>query len=486
MKFILLNLFFVSNLAQAAGPSAAQFMSGASCQLSSFQSNLKDCEEVVKKSLTADIGKFCNDTAWSAVGLNSEDGTLNKSIDEKKQLASRNEIMSGPPWQNSLVPHMGYRGQIFAKCAKQAKDFGVSFCETVSDMRGNIDARHSKDPSAKTDSVHQLNESTSPDFNASLASNSVVRSVICTDVTILKAGDCGEALGKIVTYSKPNYMNVTAIPSYIKVFTEKKFIAGGKRAAKLILDRFEKNSVESGANLYDDIFNSYRVEGLSPKDAEDAAWEILAVVASSGPNVASRLSSFSVSPNFVGLKYAISAIAMSIPKLDMMSTASGHPYSMPSSVSTTCDIGKPYHFWMTAYLARKMTFDNHSPVGAASAAYLAQKGYEIMSTTSGRDPNRAFTSDSFGYWNNVIRIDTAFSSAAAIFGANSAQSYSQPIDIDEGLKRIVMAGSIQPKLSETEATGLWQEQWGRKGYNLWQKIIASDSGFNYQLERLKK
>lgn len=475
---------FEAHAYQVTSPIMMANLLSKNCEASIFGKNVDKTEEVLKKSLSSDIGKFCEETAWGGVEYNFWDleGESVAGI-KKEMLENRKEKIEGKyPWQLSLVPHMKYRGEIFDNCGIK-----FAYCRQTSEMREEIQKK--RDQNGPADMNVWSHDRTAEAFDVGLASSSLVRSAVCTDVTVMSAGDCGEALGNIIEYAKPTSYggtDFTAAPSYVELFTNKKYIAGLRRASLLILDRFEKRKVPEGANLFEDIRDSYKQEGMNSKDAEDATWEVMAVLASGGPNILTRLNKFDAGEEFETLKWSLSAIALALPKLDLVTTEKGHPYSMPKSVTTTCDIGKPYHFWMTAYLARRMKLKNgHSSMGAASAAYLSQKGYEIKSTTIGRDPNRAFTTEAFGSWNNIMRVDTAFSSAAAIYGANAADGHETELNIDEGLKVIIESGKILPKLSKAESEELWSKQFGRKAYNRWQEIIGSDNAFEFHSEKLK-
>ncbi|MES2770039.1 MAG: hypothetical protein V4596_12920 [Bdellovibrionota bacterium] len=445
---------------------------------SGSNANIGVIEEVIKKSLIQNIHSLCNKTALGAT----------KSFKDVPRLMGTtitDETIVGNAWLSSLIPDIEHKEGLFKECTKRQYCYNA-YTSTIPKIRkyiqGDIPPEVVKRLSGQGYTLEEIASKKSSHLDLKFVSNELVRRAVCSGVTILNNSDCAAGLGKILEYAAPNDSEITGLSSYKEVLSNPKYLKGTQRAALLILDRFEKNKV-SGSNLFDDIFQSFKKEGMSSKDADNATWEILAIVASGGPNTSIRLRSFKVSEEQKPLKWALSAIALALPKLDFISAKSGHPYSMPPNITTTCDIGKPYHFWMTAYLARKLTKEGLSPMGSASAAYLAQKGYEVKSTTTGRDPNRVFTQDSFGDWNNVLRVDTAFSSAAAVFGANHAQGKIPRMNIDEGLKKIIMAGSIQPKLSNEEAQKLWNGS-GRSAYDRWNKIINSDSGFEYHLKSL--
>ena len=464
----------------------------ATCDDQKSDKNLSALSKIAKSALSQDVGKFCNDTAWGALDYSNTPHTIKdaKTIQERKHVADRFKVSRGfgyqGPWEDSLVPNMNFRGSLFQKICKRHP-----YCGDISTMRefikGPKEIPFQIQRALGAGAYHSTDE-TSEKFDQKLSSQTFVKAVACAGVNLLSSLECAKGLDKIIDYAKPMVgykgANVTGVSSYQKIL-DKKYVKGAQRAALLVLDRFEKSSVEPGANIFDDIYQSYRKEGMSHEEADDAAWEILAIIGAGGPNAGPRFVSFASTPELEPLKWAISAMAIAIPKLDLMSTTSGHPYSMPKEITTTCDIGKPYHFWMTAYLSRKLVKEGISPKGAASAAFVAQKAYEVKSTTSGRDPNRVFMTDSYGAWNNVLRIDTAFSSAGAIFGANHARKSSRKINVDDGLKKIIRSGSFQPKLTESQSKALCNKLSGAAAYYRWNQIINADAAFDLHLNQLE-
>ena len=89
---------------------------------------------------------------------------------------------------------------------------------------------------------------------------------------------------------------------------------------------------------------------------------------------------FPSDPESTESRIALSAIAEFIPLMDpMMSEHAGSLYSLPPSVKSDCDIGKNYHFWMTAYFARKNAVEGMDPKSAAAygANLLPKDGADL-------------------------------------------------------------------------------------------------------------
>lgn len=120
-------------------------------------------------------------------------------------------------------------------------------------------------------------------------------------------------------------------------------------------------------------------------------WTTLAVIAIGGANTGIKVFDMIRGPeNAIVTKVALTTIAAAAPYLDYLGRARGHIYSFPKNIKTSCDYGKPYHFWMTAFLAYRLTKENGNVPAAAAAAYISQIGYQMKSTTAGRDPDFIF------------------------------------------------------------------------------------------------
>jgi hypothetical protein len=471
------------------------------CEVGVTEQSLRDVTEVTKKVLAQDVGKFCENTAWGLLsyspydiavssmatpnGTNGVDYMPEETMDFKAQeiKATIDTMSLYSGWQNSTVPNLKSRESLIkdVNAGGGTENLAYTLKETKSLLHQEPGA-----PSIPIGSHSISSLKPSEYFDEGLAGNPMVRSKICSDVTLFDALGCQNALGKMIEFAKPTEFEISGISLWKEAFTDEKYIEGTRRAALKVIARFEDPKNHEGANLYDDIFSSFKESGLSEKEAEDKTWNLIAILSTGGGNTGIRASHIKADPKFDVLKVALSAIARAAPALDLRTVKSGHPYSLPAQVHSSCDLGKPYHFWMTAFLARRAVKDGSSPKAAAAAAFVAQKGYEMKSTTAGRNPSRAFFRSSYGHWNNMMRIDTGFSSAAAVYGANAGKNDYSPIDVDKGIQEIVENGKILPKLSMNESGKLWNQNFGVGGYDRWQKLINADSGFKYQQQYLAK
>ncbi|MBK9323734.1 MAG: hypothetical protein IPM97_12465 [Bdellovibrionaceae bacterium] len=428
------------------------------------------------------MAKFCNETAWDILKYEKEfqrDHQLSADPTILKQQLTKTEFKDDydEPWVMSRIPLLSAREHLFS-ISDESDNCGRYIACSISSLKTSLQTKNAslilnhvaKDmnsyPSRYMKTPDQFKAGT--DLVSGLQKN-LGAMAFCSSIGGLDVFGCVNSFKNIVDFAAPSSESLTPVPVFKEVFTNKKYIEGARIAALKILNRFQDSKVSTKANLHDDIYDSYIKTGMSPSEAEDASWNIIAILAAGGPNLGSRVKPIKAGDDFEILKVALSSISLAIPKLDFISTKAGHQYSMPGNISTTCDIGKPYHFLMTAFLARNEVKNGATPKAAAAAAYSTQKAYEMMTSQGGaRDPNRVFTSDSFGSWNNMIRIDTGFSSTAAVYGANSAIGKNKDLNIDTGIRKIVSDGTMLPRMSVAVADGIWKNM-PPIGYYRWQK-----------------
>lgn len=236
---------------------------------------------------------------------------------------------------------------------------------------------------------------------------------------------------------------VTAAPVMKKVLSDQAATEGLRKAAIKMLEQ-QKQKISGTSNLFDDLKNSFIESGLPTSEAETKTWDALGALAATGPNFAKRWSRHS-SPLFgqkMNLKniddnpnaFLLQIIAEAIPKLDSQKAADhqGQVYSLPADVSFECDIGKTYHFWMTAYLSRQLTSQGSSPEAASSAAYIANLGYQLRREAFAGKALKVNEMERFGATENGIRMDLVLAAAGAKFGVASAKN--QPYSVDLGGK----------------------------------------------------
>lgn len=244
---------------------------------------------------------------------------------------------------------------------------------------------------------------------------------------------------------------VTAAPVVKKILTDAAATEGLRRAALKMLER-QSSALSSEANAFDDIKKSFEDAGLNTQEAENKTWDVMAALASAGPNFAKRWSRDGIAKR-MDLKniddnpnaFALQIIAESLPKLDTKKSKQhkGALYSLPNGINFPCDIGKSYHFWMTAYLSRNLVKSGSDAESARSAAYIANLGYQMNRQAFAGSELNMEKLERFGATENGIRMDLNLAAAGSLYGSNSAEGKATKIDLAEKYRESMKVSPAQ-------------------------------------------
>ena len=192
-----------------------------------------------------------------------------------------------------------------------------------------------------------------------------------------------------------------------------------------VLDKYERakngNSV-AGRILLDDVQDSFKNCGETKQKCEELGWDFLAVYATRGARVSNL---FMESNRENGPVFAATGlIASMLSYLDGYAISKGkNPYSLPSTVRTTCDYTKPYHFWMAAYLAHRLQMEGASPEGILKAVHGVELIYEQFGGSAGKKAAPSVVSDQLHGWYNVeTQKNIAFNDMGAYWALNQSHS----------------------------------------------------------------
>ncbi|NUM60300.1 MAG: hypothetical protein HUU56_16840 [Bdellovibrionaceae bacterium] len=256
---------------------------------------------------------------------------------------------------------------------------------------------------------------------------------------------------------------------YEKILTNPTYQSGLNKAALKVMNRLNDAEISSDANMFDDIKASFVEAGNDAEKAEEMTWDTIALLASAGPNLGLRLWTYKTNPENNYSRIALTAIAEMVPLLDSYALEQlGRHYSLPKAIQSTCDNGKNYHFWMTAYFAHqgiKKGLDNSA---ASGAAYIANVAYQVFSESGGRSPISVFKSDRFGSTESHIRMDLSLAAAGAKYGAyktgtNTDELYLFAIDKSSDDKSLGEFSNFIISLQPGKAKERWE-----KIYTPWQ------------------
>ena len=263
---------------------------------------------------------------------------------------------------------------------------------------------------------------------------------------------CVDGLRAVKTLASPTESGFDFTSLYAELLTSPAYRAGFRFAAINILERAKSRNVSG--DLYTDLTSAFIQSGASSAQAVEMAWKTIALISSGGANLYRRIFAVNSGEESVPAKVALTTISTLIPLLDYESPRTGRIYSYPRGIQTTCESGKSYHFWLTAYLARELMKTGSSSTNASAAAFTAQKGYEMLSKTAGRDPHVVFSQAAISPYADTIRMDLAYSTAGAFYGTNPKFYDDHPISVDDALRTLVQSARPEHLLDERAAQSL--------------------------------
>lgn len=268
----------------------------------------------------------------------------------------------------------------------------------------------------------------------------IAKSFVCSEVMgLASAFTCGASVDVVTRIATPpsNNRSMTGHEIFQKVLSDARYDAGLAIAARRII---AKTYGKPGGNLFEDVVQGFRQSGRTAQEANEMAWNVMGLIATSGANLINRLQTMKKEVRFtVQKETALNLIAAAIPLLDHMSAAKGRLYSWPPGVEGSCHTGKSYHFWYTAYLARRAALESGRPEESAIAAFQAAKLYHVIgrNVTKGRSIN-SVPSSPYTPTSNIVRADLSYSAAGAMFGAASAgRSDGVHLNVDNGLPTLL-------------------------------------------------
>ncbi len=329
------------------------------------------------------------------------------------------------------------------------------------------------DPTKALQEIARIKATRAPDRSEA----SSMFSMICLKETPLDSTNCVKALKSIEQRASTAETGVANIELWEELYSNRKYDEGLRLAALKLKSRMDGNFAKD-ANIFEDLQSSFRDSGMTPAAAVEATWNTLGAISNGGQNTSKRTDTFD--PDWTLQKsVSLNLIAASMTYIDMKKEDKGYPlYSYPKEVQTTCNTQKPYHFWMSAYLARELRKQNISEDTAERAVYIAEQGYQIRRGAAATT-NSILTREPFDPAHQIVRTDLAFAAAGAVFGAQSMnKNPMKNLNVSAAIVSLIDAGAVKKAIPKAEAEKLNLLD----SYFKWTEIFAPEAA----LSKIKK
>ena len=325
--------------------------------------------------------------------------------------------------------------------------------------------------------THVLNaiEDTRPDnpLNPLLLKAKLLAPLICVP---FETKNCASALKDAIQLSHVSVVNigqVTMSDQVKSVFIDERFNQGLAMTTLEILNhiKYAQQGHPPTSHLFDDLIKNFRATGLDADTSLEFTFDFFALYGTRGASMDS-ISGIVTSEN-QSVMLAAYLISSGIGVLDAFTLSSGHPYSLPAEFTTNCAYGSTYHFWMPAAISWQLT-KKHSVKSSWMAAHILGVGYEMFSSTWGREPSVYLTRETKSTENNMTRIEIAMNDAGARFGAEMGKTLKiTPANIDERINIFLDSAHDFVPLSFDQATKLYN--YNTPGYIMrwWQMFVPN-------------
>jgi hypothetical protein len=235
-----------------------------------------------------------------------------------------------------------------------------------------------------------------------------------------------------------DYNEAYVLPQvYFEAGTDAAFGNSVLKLAAVVMKKMDlaiHSKLADGKDFFSDVMKAFSNCGLSNEQCTQKAWDFLGLYGSQGPTAGAYLDAANKENGPVYFATALIADAMAY--IDKVQQSKGlKAYSIPESVHSSCDFTRPYHFWLSAYLARKLHEQGFNDHVATRAVHLIEVDYEQFATTGTKKKvDDILASPLHDSYDVETEKNIAFSDAASYWALHSDPSKS--IDLDRSLLKM--------------------------------------------------
>jgi hypothetical protein len=190
---------------------------------------------------------------------------------------------------------------------------------------------------------------------------------------------------------------------------------------------------------------AYEQSGLGRTEALEHAWDVVGFYGDRG-------ASFSILEDDINSENALvwGGLYLSSATLGLLDRAtlpSGHPYSYPPELTTSCAFSRPYYFWMAAHLTHFLMSKGHGARTAVLATHLVGKLYQFGAKHGLRDPDQIYHESISSMYHFGIAADLAYLDAGALWAAGYRD---QALNVDQGIAVLLSKARPLPRMTDQQ------------------------------------
>lgn len=462
---------------------APKVIAASTCETRDQFNDLKaGMEHLTAAAIIENIPRFCRSHAFYSHqenGIGAERDYLNELTESKEKFYKN--FTPNNPWAAGMVPVLESRKKSILALLPDR----LNIEPDINNLKSILAESTSSMSSSQAENVKKsLNEMRNPTVKNSERSkyNEFVLAGGCATTSLRSMNTCSKIVAKNLGGTNV-LLGQIEFPEFEDIFLDKRYEVALRAVGVKIIDQIKTGNIPK-TNLFDDLKSEFKKSSKSPTEADDMAWLVMGFLSRRGANADDSATGLGYPKNHA-MTAALYAISMGSLVLDSQSNDNGHMYSFPSQVQNSCDMGKPYHFWMSAYIARKAMKDTGDPVASSAAAFTMQKGYEFLSNTFGRSPAKPFYLEPFDPYINVIRADLAYGGTGAWFGVLSAQGKAADaqLSIDDGIRETFLNSKMIARVTKEEAKSNVIDP-GPITFYKWSTLISPNSAYSLNRKKL--
>jgi hypothetical protein len=241
-------------------------------------------------------------------------------------------------------------------------------------------------------------------------------------------------------------------------------------------------------NIWLDTVRLFEEMNYQREIAKEKALELLGLYGTRGANVSPWL--MLNSKRALLFAHSMGKVALSIRYLDVAMSAQNKSYSLPSQVNNNCDYSRPYHFWMSAYLASTLANRNYSPREAVEATHIIGAAYEMAADVATNDQTVIHSAQARSPYQVETQKDIVFNDVGAAWGASLSTGR---MDRQFNMSAFLAASFYEAKEPNGVLSYLSSgigSLLGGTGYNVdsflkWKSRLAPDAHFPSLLEEIR-
>lgn len=288
---------------------------------------------------------------------------------------------------------------------------------------------------AKTKKLDELLKPTQDESYLARIKNTAAITAACSQLSLFQAPACVSATQALLT--ELNYNANMILPKiWIDFIRNEKLREGVRQSALLMLNRIKN---KQPGRFFDDLYKGFQLAGLTPNDAREASWRLLALYGNGGANTGYRILAFDLPIETEVLAVGLSFIGTAVSYLDFQQRISGgQQYAFPAEVSGSCLTPKSYHFWLNAYLSRWLVKRGYSIEVAQMATFILDKGYQVNRdiNNAGGGIEKLLSKTTDHPTNEVIRVDLVLAAAGGVYGSLVERGSLKPLLLEDGLRQL--------------------------------------------------